>query len=459
MRQGTGVIAKRDNANNDVARDTTTLLRFSSAGHHLLGLIAALLCLTILINGGVQQLQMLLLGGQMLIGNVLPKTLLCLVVLLGCLFRPRLHVEKLPMGSWMFCLGFLIFEAAYLASTSGMSLADVLTSFYDYYAVLLIAPVLLVFRGEVPERVLIRLTVSIFSVCALLAFAQHLTDRPILYTESTNGSFQVASWDFGGTVRAFSFFASALEFGGFCALCGALGIALSRKAPVQGILLLVSSGLACYCTLTRLCYLIFICTCVSTVVFTYGKKLSRGLWHPFLFFWLGIVTILFSLRTFVSGESNKLEDAGSLIERVTQWGFFTDLFVHSSFTKQMLGLGITQGNKIFEGAPMTIDNSPLALALHIGILGAVLFSILIFKMWLWLRKAALTTEQPLLIAVAGFWATLACAGIFNIVFSLYGTAFGLAILCSRVTPTYPSLTPNSPSPLAPSERLLEEPAS
>ena len=129
----------------------------------------------------------------MLVGNVLPKTLLCTVVLFGCLFRPRLHVMTLPMGSWLLCIGFLILEITYLNSSSGMSVADVLTSYYDYYVVLLIAPLLLVFRGEVQERVLIRLTVLVFSACAALAFAQYLSNSPILYTESVSGSFKVAS--------------------------------------------------------------------------------------------------------------------------------------------------------------------------------------------------------------------------------------------------------------------------
>ena len=426
--------AKLSGFGNNLMRDAQGLARFSWASHHLLGFIAAALCFLILVNGGIQQLEMLLMGGQMLVGNVLPKTALCIVVLLGCLLRPQLDVKTLPVGSWLLCIGFLLLEVSYLTSACNMSLVDVLTSYYDYYAVLLTAPLLLVFRGKVPERVLIRLTVSIFTVCAILAFAQYLTESPILYTQSVSGSFEVASWEFGGTVRAFSFFESALEFGAFCALCGALGIAVSRTAPMRGILLLILSALACYCTLTRLCYLVFICTCISTVVFTYGKRTSRGLWHPLLFFWFGIATILFSLNTFVSGETNKLEDAGSLIERITQWSFYADLLVHSSFTQQMLGSGITQSEKILPRAPMTIDNTPLALILHIGSVGALFFSILMFKMWLWLRKEALTTQQPFVIAVASFWATLACAGIFNIVFSLYATAFGLVILCSKAAP-------------------------
>ena len=431
MQEDSGTVAEGNDSSISLARNAQALLRFSSAGHHLLALLASLLCLLVLVNGGIQQIQMLLSGGQMLIGNVLPKTALCTVVLLGCLFRPQLDVKELPTTSWLLCIGFLVLEILYLTSASPLSISDVLSSYYDYYAVLLVAPLLLVFRGYVPEHVLIRLTVIVFLVCAAVAFAQYLTNNPVLYTQSIDGNYEVASWDFGGKVRAFSFFESSLEFGAFCALCGALGTALSKTAPIRGILLLLVSALACYCTLTRLCYIVYFASCVSTLILTFGKKPSRGLWHPLFFFILGVGTIVVGLNNFTADDSSKLQDAGSLIERVAQWVFYINLLVQTSFAKLMLGSGITQSAKILPRAPMTIDNSPLALVLHIGFIGGALFSVLMFKMWLWLRREALATQRPFVLAVAGFWATCACAGIFNIVFSLYGTAFGLAMLCNQ----------------------------
>jgi hypothetical protein len=83
---------------------------------------------------------------------------------------------------------------------------------------------------------------------------------------------------------------------------------------------------------------------------------------------------------------------------------------------------------------MIIDNLPLALILHIGIVGLVLFSILLIKMWLYLRKEALATQQPFMIATASIFASLACSGIFNITFPTFGTVFALAILCAKYRP-------------------------
>jgi hypothetical protein len=136
------------------------------------------------------------------------------------------------------------------------------------------------------------------------------------------------------------------------------------------------------------------------------------------------------LISFTAEESN-LQDTGSLIMRVGQWGFYAELILQSSATDKVFGLGIVQNEKLSADFPMLIDCAPLALVLHLGIVGLMLFGALLVQMWLYLRREALDSRQPLAIAAASFWATLACAGIFNIVFSSFGAIFALAILCAH----------------------------
>jgi len=78
-----------------------------------------------------------------------------------------------------------------------------------------------------------------------------------------------------------------------------------------------------------------------------------------------------------------------------------------------------------------LDNAPLALWLHIGLVGLVLFGIYFAFVWLYLRRQAIAHQQPLVIAAASLWSTLACAGIFNIVFSSFGAVFALTMLCKK----------------------------
>jgi hypothetical protein len=393
----------------------------------LVSIFAAILCFLCLVDAAFPQLQMYLLDGHMLAGNVVLKAALLATAALGFLMRPKAQFAGLPMYTWLLCVGFLVADISHLIFSRGLSIVDVLQSYYAYYLLLLIGPILSAFRGEVSERVIIKCTVVFFLVCAPVGAVQYFTAQPILYTESADGAFSVQSWNFFGEVRAFSIFSSALEFGIFCALCGALGVALSRTLPIRGALLCGLSALACFTTLTRLCYLLFLCVCTYALVLTYGKRPRRGLWLPLLYCVLGISTLAVGLGSFVTGEDVKLQDASSLVDRIVQWAYYSDLLVHVNLGDQLFGVGIVQNEKVL----MPIDNVPLALVLHIGIAGMVLFGILMIKMWLYLRRQALATEQPFLIAAASLWATLACAGIFNITFSSFGTVFALAILCEK----------------------------
>jgi len=383
------------------------------------------------VDGVIPQLQMFLLGGHILISNVLVKIILLATVALGSCLHPTLKLAGLPMFTWLLCVGFLIVEIPFLTLACGMSVGDLLQSYNAYYLLLLIGPVLLVFQDAVSERIMMRWIVLLLFVCAAIGVAQYVTAKPILYTESADGGFAILSWDFFGDVRAFSLFTSGLSFGIFCAFCGALGVALSRTLPTRGTLVVIVSALACFTTLTRLCYLVFFCACTYAVVLTFGRRRTRGLLLPLLFAALGIATIAFGLNSIASGGATNLQDVGSTLMRVDEWTYYFNLLIHATLAHQLFGFGIVQNEKLISSAPMAIDNVPLALIMHIGIVGLALFGVLLIKMWLYLRREALSTQQPLLIAAASLWATFACASIFNIVFGSFGAVFALVILCKR----------------------------
>ena len=414
----------------------TAMLALSE--YRFLALLATALCFVALVNAFIPQVQMFVSGGQTLFGNSVVKAGLLVAVAVGCVLHPKVKVATIPWLAWGVCIGYLMVEVAHLTIDCNMTLGEALFSYYDYYCLLLIGPALVVFRGAVSQRILIRSAIVIFTACALVAAAQHMTARPILYTESVDGSFKVPSWMFLDEIRAFSFFGSALEFGFFCAFVGALGIALTRTMPVRGVLLVLASGFACYATITRLCYLIFFGACTCSLVFTFGKKSSRGRWLPFLCFLLAIATILMGLRS-AAADAYTLQDASSLLGRLDQWIYYSNLFLHSPLLYQLFGLGLVQSENLLSSYGMVIDNSVLALLLHVGVVGLALFGTLFVKMWGYLRREAVATRQPFLIATASLWATIACAGTFNIVFNAFGAIFALAILCESKPEYHPRL--------------------
>ncbi len=399
--------------------------------YRVLALMATTLCFVALVDASIQQFQMFLFGGRILVGNSLTKTALLVAVAFGCVLHPKVKISTVPWLAWAICIGYLIVEVIHLTLNCGMSLGDALFSYYNYYCLFLIGPAMLIFRGAVSQRTLVRCSVIIFAVCAMLAAAQHLTASPIVYPESLDGSFKVPSWMFADRLRAFSLFGSALEFGLFCAFSGALGVALARKMPISGTLLAIASGLACYTTLTRLCYLTFVGAIASSLVFTFGKKTSRGSWLPLLWFLLGLSTIFVGLNAISDTDAGSLQETGSLLGRLNQWVYFSDLFLHSSPVYQLFGLGLVQDDSLLSSYGVPIDNTLLALLLHLGVVGLAVFGTLLTKMWIYLRREAVATEQPFIIAAASLWATIACAGTFNIVFGSFGAVFALAILCNN----------------------------
>jgi hypothetical protein len=393
-------------------------------------LFVVVLCFLSLVDAIVPQLGLYVFG-QVVVREAAVKAVLFAVVVLGCLFFPRIRLAAGPIVLWLLCIAYLAVEIRHLTSARGMSFVDVLQSYAVYYLLLLIGPALLVFRGRISEDLIIRCTVFLLLICALVGIAQHVTARPILFTESTDGSFRVDSWNFFDQVRAFSLFTTALNFGIFCALCGALGLALFRTRRVLGALLFTVAAVASFTTLTRLSYLVFVCACSYSLVLTFGKKPARGLWQPLLYFALGISTIVVGLYTLINSNTSQLQDPSSLLERTGQWVYYWELIRQSSLADQLFGVGIVQNENILPRYPMLIDNLPLALVLHIGVVGLGIFGALLIKMWLYLRREALATHQPFVVAAASLWAALACAGIFNIVLSSFGAVFALAVLCRK----------------------------
>ncbi len=403
---------------------------FNLSIFRLVTYVVLALCLLLLVDAVIPQLQLLLFR-QIVVSNAIVKGALLTIVAIGSLFHPKLRFASLPIVAWSMCVCYLIADILHLVLSRGMTISDVVLSYNGYYSLLLLGPALLVFRDAIPERYIVGSLIAGFLVCTAFGVAQHFTGQPILYTNSPDGTFEVQSAIFFGEVRAFSLFTSAMNFGMFCALCGALAVALFRSMPVKSSLLFLTAALACYTTLTRLSYVVFGCACTYAMVITFGKKPARGRWQPLLYCVLGIATVIAGLYSFASGDTSNLQDTSSLMERLGQWAYYSNVISQSSLAEKIFGLGIVQMTKIVPRFPMVIDNVPLALILHVGLTGLVLFAILMFKMWIYIRRESLATEQPFLIAAASLWATLACAGIFNIVFSSFGIVFALCVLCEK----------------------------
>jgi len=400
----------------------------------ILSLVAATACLLVVIDTALPQVEMLVLGGNMPLSNVVVKFTLIGSLIVGLYLHPRITATGLPIATWTTCVAYLTFEAVYLSSVVNIPLIDVVQSYNAYYLMLLIAPAALVFRHAVPERSLIRYTVWLFAICAAVGILQHLTGEPLVFVETSDGMEVVQNYDFFGEFRAFGLCSSPVSFGVCCTLGGALGVALTRERLWPGISLTILAAIGCYTTLVRQWYLQFPLACSYSALITFGKKPSRGLWEPLLYFALGAGTFVYGVQTWTqeSDPENSLRSASSAIHRLVDWIYYSDMFLSSTPMEQLLGLGLVQNDKVANGVENPIDNLALGIGLHIGIVGLVVFSVLLFEMWLYLRREALTSRQPFIIAVVSVWSILLCSGIFyHGMLAPFGALFVLAVLCSR----------------------------
>jgi hypothetical protein len=396
----------------------------------LVAFSASICCIVSLVSGLIPQIELSIFGGNFIIGNALVKGLLLACLATSCFLNPSLKLKGSLIVAWSLLALFLLFEVGYLSLASDISLDNILGSYNALYLLPLIGVPFLLFGLDISEKTIVRTIVLVFFLCAAVGLAQYLTAQPILHTESTDGNFVVSSWNFNGQVRAFSFFASSLEYGIFCSFCGALGVALLKYHRINGLLLLAASALACYTTLTRLCYLLFVCACVYALILSFGKKPGRGLWQPVFFFALGIVTIVVGVSSVARGNASGLQDASSLLDRIEEWTYGYGLLRQASLSQQLFGMGLTQNGQ-FSDLPIIIDSSPLALLLHIGFVGLLLFTVYSAYAWNYLRREAIANQQPFVIAAASLWSTILCAGTFNIIFSSFGAVFALAILSQK----------------------------
>ena len=408
--------------------------RFLIAGFDIPSLVAAMACLLVVVDAAVPQIEMLLLGGRLPLSNVVVKFTLLGCIIVGLYLHPRLTVTGFPITAWTTCVVYLAFETVYLAAVLHTPLIDIIQSYNGYYLRVLVGPAALVFRQAVPERLLIRYTAGLFAICAGIGILQHLLGEPLVTVESAEGIQVAVGTNFLGSFRAFGLCSTPQNFGLYCTVGGALGVALIRERFWTGISLTILAAIGCFVTLVRQWYLLFPCVCLYSAIMTFGKKPSRGLWEPLLFFAMGAGTLAYGVLSWAQdgNPDQHLANGGSLIERLVEWTYFGNMFLRSTLTEQLLGLGIVQNNNLAEHAEAPIDNLLLGIVLHIGIVGLVVFGFLLVKMWLYLRRESLLFRQPFITAVASEWAILWAAGIFyHGMLAPFGALFVLVILCSR----------------------------
>lgn len=266
----------------------------------------------------------------------------------------------------------------------------------------------------------------------LLGFAQYMTNSSIVPTTFSNTNFSLNSLNFQGHIRAFSLFSSGLSYGHYLAILEAilifylLRVKNWHRALVAFTIFVVF--LAGYTTLTRNVYLEMCLTLTSSLALglrsfyrgKYSKYLERLiLYLPFLNAIATLILIFYGLylSTFIN-DSTLLNDE-SLAVRYSSWEVYLTNWMNSGINQFIFGIGLAQGIDA-QHTQFTIDNSFLAVAIHIGLAGLILWLIFMWKLWVWIvniQKAF--PHDALLFAIASFWCTWISTGFLSILTYLY----------------------------------------
>ena len=411
----------------------------------LFGGMALWAMIVCVINCSLPQVEMLITGGNVPIPQGFIKIACFSFLIILMLMYRTLDLSSFPTTAWVMAVGYLILVFPFLWFSQDKQPGEILFAYNAYYCSLIFAPVAAALRGKVPERLAIRIFLGTFAACALLGWAQFILQKPLVQLASNDGNFRIfaSQWMMPGEtlIRATSFFGTALEYGNFAVLMAAIGIGMCGEPGgwKKGIPLYLIAAATCYTTWTRVVFLQLFVATVAALTFTFGRKPNRVTWQPLIALGLGWL-IAFSGITSLINQEKGLSNSTSLELRLQQWETYGTTMARATVSQQLFGFGFCQADKPviiprkdeFYGKAVTVlvDNTYLALMLHIGVIGTLVMMGLLWGMWRHLRMEAANRPTPMLVGIASFWATFLMTGMFNIQAANFGYWYliGLIVL-------------------------------
>jgi hypothetical protein len=384
----------------------------------------------VLVDAAIYQLQMFVAGGRAPVTAAVLKLALLSALMVAALLRCKIANPKLMRIGLLF-IAYLVLDLLFLYFNVGIDFVDILVSYNIYYLIFFIDILALCVPLRISDRLLVRVAIGCFLICAPLGFAQYFSQRPIVPTESGDNNFRVLVWNAAGGIRAFSLFTAPGFFGLFSSLIASISIAMCRlrRNWIVALPLLLMSVFACWISLTRSDLVGLACALTTACLITFSKKKNRARWLPLVYVPLGVLVGIYAFFLSSSGSGTRaITDTSSFTERLYEWGFYLGSFRMDKWPTFLFGSGLVQSEKVqTNGSIVPIDNLYLAVTLHTGIVGLALTMALFWTLWEWLRKRAELRTSYLYTAVAASFSTLWCVGLFSVSAAALG---GMLLLCA-----------------------------
>jgi len=395
------------------------------------GYIFLLIFFLWIVDGTLPQIQIALFSGRILIPAIILKITLSFVICAALIVRSLSSRKLIWPGN--INISFFLF-ICYLAVHLFIFLEEyplnyLLLSYNNYYYFIIIFP--LIACLSVNTKTFTKTFIIVSIPILALGFAQYFTSSPVVPVSSSDGSFVVSAWGYYNKVRAFSLFSSGLQFGYFLSLLGALMMfyILKRNGRVRilALLMFTVSTFACYSTLTRNIYIQYFFTVATSILLVlYQKKPSYATTTllkliPFLY---GLIASLATMVTSIfilpkASTSVYLMDE-SLYIRLLSWAYYFQLWTGNGLKKLLFGVGLISGSRVFLTEEVVIDNSFLAIAVHIGLVGLLLWLVIMWGFWKWLLDISrIDKNNAAVFAIASYWSTWISGQLFASGLTLY----------------------------------------
>lgn len=400
----------------------------------IVGIATAAWWIALIINGLLPQLQIFLLGGIIVIPTWFIRALLLLAILLyGFRGRYRLYPASV-VPWWTLFVIYLVVEFFVHMMSEERSLGYLVQGTYQYYYFLILIVFCHHLAGSIDDRWMTPLLILSFIPLGALGLAQYILYDPILPVESADGYFQVIAWKhwFYSGIRSFSLFRSATEFGHYSALIGGLLMAVwlrrghfdpVKSLAVMAVLVLVLASV--YVAKGRIAYLVSVATILAAIWISPRLRVSGSMLILPLLFAGFAYFVAIAAPQMVKAMGFRLEGMifsdDSLDYRWSAWSHFTDAWLGQGWLRALFGSGLVQGQggEFGSEGSVLIDNAFIAIGFHIGILGLLIWLMVVWKLWQYVLETAIRRQSALSLGVAAYWATLPMSLMFSSAQPLY----------------------------------------
>lgn len=406
----------------------------------ILASIIFVLVLLSMITGALPQLQIFLLKGKIVIPSIAVKLFIVLVLYLSILSTCRLSIIKTKIRtsflilSCVLFLFYLIFEMFNFGNRE-LSISYMFYSYNAYYFFILVIPLVFLLENSISHETISKYITIIAIPLAILGIVQFATNSTILPTSSSDGSFKILSYQFKNNIRAFSLFDAGLNFGHF--LCIVLSLVVAKikfksSKLLINLLLFILLSIAVYSTMTRNIYIEY-SSIIFAIIFLsmFIKKKFISL-LPLFFYLVG--TVINNIVPYITSKyvDNSIFDINSYLIRQMNWVSIKDAWLNNGIVSALFGTGLVQNDKINVVQSIIIDNSFIAVGLHIGIIGIILWLFIMWTCWMYCLKITRENFNYFNLAITVFFSTWLITGIFNLNLAIYPIIFILFVIANKV---------------------------